>query len=100
MFIGVARYEIFIPAVRSLKGKRQVVRSVVASVQNKYNVSIAEVDFQDLWQRSALGVSCVSESAGHCRKVLQEVEKTMGRVVVGSAEIIDRSVDVVALEDL
>jgi uncharacterized protein len=100
VFIGVARFEIFIPAVRSRKGKRQVVRSVVANVQNKFNVSIAEVDYQDLWQRSALGVTCVAESPGHCRKVLQEVEKTMGRVAVGSAEIIDRSVDVVALEDL
>lgn len=100
MFIGVARFDIFIPASRSLKAKRQVVRSVVANVQNKFNVSVAEVDHQDLWQRSALGVSCVAESPGHCRKVLQEVEKTMGRVVLGNAEIIDRVVDVVALEDL
>jgi len=100
VFIGVARFDIFIPDCRSLKGKRQVVRSVVANVQNKFNVSIAEVDYQDLWQRSALGVSCVAESSGHCRKVLKEVEKTMGRVALGSAEIIDRSVEVVALEDL
>lgn len=100
MFIGVARFDIFIPASRSLKAKRQVVRSVVANVQNKFNVSIAEVDYQDLWQRSALGVCCVAESSWHCRKVLQEVEKTMGRVALGNAEIIDRSMDVVALEDL
>ena len=100
MFIGVTRFDIFIPASRSLKAKRQVVRSVVANVQNKFNVSAAEVDHQDLWQRSVLGVSCVAESPGHCRKVLQEVEKTMGRVALGNAEIIDRSVDVVAWEDL
>ncbi len=100
MFIGVARFDIFIPASRSLKAKRQVVRSLVANVQNKFNVSVAEVDYQDLWQRSALGVSCVAESPGHCRKVLQEVEKMMGRVALGNAEIITRLVDVVALEDL
>lgn len=96
----MARFDIFIPASRSLKGKRQVVRSLVANVQNKFNVSIAEVEYQELWQRSALGVSCVAESSGHCRRVLQEVEKLMGRVALGNAEIIDRSVEVVALEDL
>jgi uncharacterized protein len=93
MYIGVARFELFIPASRSLKDKRQVIRSVSAAVRNK-------VDHQDLWQRSALGVSCVSESAGQCSKVLQEVEKVVGRAVVGSGEIIDRTVDVVDMEDL
>jgi uncharacterized protein YlxP (DUF503 family) len=100
MFIGVGRFELFIPASQSLKDKRQVLRSVSGTVSRKFNVSIAEVDFQDLWQRTALGVSCVSESASHCRKVLQEVEKAIGRGAIDSAEIIERTVEVVALEDL
>ena len=99
MYIGVARFELFIPASSSLKDKRQVVRSVSANVRNKFNVAVAEVDHQDLWQRAALGVSCVSESAGQCRKVLQEVEKVVGRSIIGRAEVIDRSVDVVDMED-
>lgn len=100
MYIGVARFDLFIPASTSLKDKRQVVRSVTATVRNKFNVAVAEVDFQDLWQRSAIGVSCVSESAGQCRKVLQEVEKVVGRSVIGRAEIVERSVDVVDMEDV
>lgn len=100
MYIGVARFDLFIPASTSLKDKRQVVRSVTATVRNKFNVAVAEVDFQDLWQRAALGVSCVSESAGQCRKVLQEVEKVVGRSVIGRAEIVERSVDVVDMEDV
>ena len=100
MFIGIGRYELFIPASGSLKDKRQVLRSVSQTVARKFNVSIAEVEFQDLWQRAALGVSCVSESAAHCRKVLQEVEKSIGRSAIDGAEIIDRYVDVVALDDL
>ena len=100
MFIGIGRFELFIPASGSLKDKRQVLRSVSQSVAKKFNVSIAEVEFQDLWQRAALGVSCVAESGGHCRKVLQEVEKAIGRAAIDGAEIIDRYVDVVALEDL
>lgn len=99
MYIGVARFELFIPASGSLKDKRQVVRSVSANVRNKFNVAVAEVDHQDLWQRAALGVSCVSESAGQCRKVLQEVEKVVGRSIFGRAEVIDRAVEVVDMED-
>lgn len=90
----------FIPASGSLKDKRHVLRSVKQTVSNKFNVSIAEVEFQELWQRAALGVSCVAESAGHCRKVLQEVEKAIGRAAIDGAEIVDRRLDVIALEDL
>ena len=100
MFIGIARFVLFIPASSSLKDKRQVLRSVTTTVRNRFNVAIAEVDHQDLWQRAALGVSCVAESTGHCAKVLQEVEKTIGRASVGSAELIDRRVEFVAMEDL
>lgn len=100
MFIGVARFEIFIPASASLKDKRQVLRKVIQVVRNKFNVSIAEVDHQDLWQRAALGVTCVAGSIGHCRKVLQEVEKVVGRAAIDGAEIVDRSVQFVSAEDL
>jgi uncharacterized protein len=100
MFIGVARFEIFIPESTSLKDKRGVLRSITSVVTKKFNVSIAEVDHQDLWQRTALGISCVSSSIGHCRKVLQEVEKAVGRSALDGAEIVDRSIDVLALEDL
>lgn len=100
MFIGIARYELFIPSSVSLKDKRQVLRKVTTVVRNKFNVSIAEVEFQDLWQRAALGVSCVAESMGHCRKVLQEVEKAIARSAIDGAEIVDRSIEIVSAEDL
>jgi uncharacterized protein YlxP (DUF503 family) len=100
MFIGIGRFEIFIPASVSLKDKRHVLRPMVAAVRNKLNVSIAEVDHQDLWQRAAFGVACVAESTGGCRKVLQEVEKIIGRAAVDGAEVIDRSLEIIAMEDL
>jgi uncharacterized protein YlxP (DUF503 family) len=100
MFIGVARFEIFIPESVSLKDKRQVVRSVTGTVRRKLNVSVAEVAHQELWQRAAVGVTCVAESIGHCRKVMQEVEKTIGRAAFDGAEIVDRTIEIVALEDL
>ncbi len=100
MFIGVGRYDLFIPASSSLKDKRQVLRSVTQTVQKRFNVAIAEVDFQDKWQRAALGVSCVAESIGHCQKVLQEVEKAIERAIIGGAEITDRTIEFVTLDDL
>ncbi|MBA3289986.1 MAG: DUF503 domain-containing protein [Actinobacteria bacterium] len=100
MFVGVARFELFIPEATSLKDKRSVLRSVTATVTKKFNVSIAEVDHQNLWQRAALGISCVSQTMGQCRKVLQEVERAVGRSAIDGAEIVGRSIEVFAMEDL
>ena len=100
MFIGMARFELFVPHSGSLKAKRQVLRPVVDRVRNKLNISIAEVDHQDLWQRAALGVTCVSASVDQCRKLLAEAEKVIGRVTLEGAEIVDRTQQVIAMEDL
>ena len=100
MYVGVARFDLFIPASGSLKDKRQVLRSAQAAIRNRFEVAVAEVDHQDLWQRSAIGISCVSSSATQCRKVLQEVEKVLGRSLVGTGEIVERAIDIVDMEDL
>ncbi len=100
MFIGVARYELFIPESASLKAKRQVLRSVMQTIRKKFPVAIAEVDHQDLWQRCAIGVSCVSESPGHCRDILDELERTIVRLSAVDAEVVGRESQIVALEDL
>lgn len=100
MFIGVGRFELFIPAGRSLKGKRQITRSVTETVRRKFNVSIAEVDHLDLWQRTAFGVTCVAGTRTHCQRIMQEVEKTIGRAALGGAEIVERTVEIVSEDDL
>ena len=100
MFIGIARFEIFIPEARSLKDKRHVLRSITQTVQHKFHVSIAEVDHQDLWQRATVGVSLVAESLSNCRKMMQEVEKAIGRAAIDGADIVDREHVFVSMEDL
>ena len=100
MFIGVARYDLFIPMSASLKDKRQVLRSVNQTIQKKFNVAISEVDHQNLWQRAALEVTCVAESGGHCRKVLDEVERTIEKIAADRAEIIERRIEIMSMEDL
>jgi uncharacterized protein YlxP (DUF503 family) len=73
MNVGVCRISLRLPENLSLKGKRQVVKSITTQVKNKFNVSIAEVDDQDLWQLATLGICCVSNNKRYTNKVLSKV---------------------------
>ena len=73
MVVGVLRLELRLPENASLKGKRSVLRAIKARVQNKFNVSIAECDDHDAWQRAVLGVSQVGTERGHVDACLREV---------------------------
>ena len=79
MFVGVSRLDLRVPASGSLKAKRHVVKGLVGGLRAKFNVAVAEVDHQDLWQRATIGVSCVSEAAYHAQKMLHEVERFVAR---------------------
>ncbi|PIE35862.1 hypothetical protein CSA56_02605 [candidate division KSB3 bacterium] len=61
MVIGICTIELYLADNRSLKGKRQVVNSLKGKLQHKFNISIAEVDSLDKWQRATLGVAIVSK---------------------------------------
>jgi hypothetical protein len=74
MVIGTLHITAHIGGSRSLKEKRQVLRSLKDRVHGRFNVSIAEVDGQDTWQRAELGVAVVSNDAKHALAVLREVE--------------------------
>lgn len=73
MVIGVCLITIQIPHARSLKDKRQVVRSVTNRVKSRFNVSIAEVDYQEVWQTAEIGFAAVSNSARHADDTVQTV---------------------------
>lgn len=60
MIVGTCRIELFIPESGSLKQKRQVVKGLKDRIRGRFNVSIAEVDHLDLWQRASLGIAMVS----------------------------------------
>jgi len=70
MVIGVARVDIHFPESRSLKNKRGFIRSIKDRIKNKFNVSIAEVDFQDLWQKTRLAIAAVSNDGRFTDEVL------------------------------
>lgn len=75
MVVGVLRLTVFIPENRSLKGKRQVLRSIKDRVRNKFNVSIAESAYHDLWQRAELGICQVGSDRAFVDRALREVVK-------------------------
>ncbi len=73
MVVGVLRLELLLHDNHSLKGKRSVLRTIKSRVQNKFNVSIAECEDHDLWQRATLGVSQVGSDEAHVDRCLREV---------------------------
>lgn len=62
-----------LPGVRSLKEKRSIVKSLLARMRNKFNVSAAEVAAQDAHGRAVLGVACVSASGEYAQGLLEEL---------------------------
>jgi len=72
MIVGVCKIQLRLPENSSLKGKRQVLKSITSRVENRFNVSIAEVEEHDLWQLATLGISCVSNSKQHANEVLSK----------------------------
>lgn len=73
MHIGYCRLVLYLPDTHSLKGKRQVAQSVSSRIRNQFDVAVAEVDDNDLWQRLTLGICCLSNDAKHAHEILSKV---------------------------
>lgn len=73
MIIGILTVTLMIPGANSLKDKRQVLKSILENVRNKFNVSAAEVGDNDVWRRAAIGVACVSNDQGMANRILDKV---------------------------
>ena len=73
MIIGTAKISLHANWVHSLKEKRMVVKSIIAKVKNKFNVSIAEVENQDYHQSIVIGVACVTNSSRLANSIMQNV---------------------------
>ena len=97
MLVALCRFDLRIPGVASLKEKRHVVKTLTASLRQKFNVAVAEVDHQDLWQRTAIGVSSVAGDGYHLKRVMHEVERHIDRWE--DVEIIDVDLSMHGLDD-
>jgi hypothetical protein len=93
MHIGVCKIKLRLPENLSLKGKRRVVKSITTRVRSKFNVSVAEVDDQNLWQLATLGICCLSNNKRYINEVLSKVVDfiTNGRFEV---EMLDYEIEI------
>jgi uncharacterized protein YlxP (DUF503 family) len=94
MHAAALSFDLHIPHSRSLKTKRACIRPIVDGLRHRFHVSVAEVGYQDQWQRSAIAVAVVGSSEHQVRDVLDTIE----RFVYAAADIEVLSIDVSWLE--
>lgn len=93
MIVGIGRIDLFFPESRSLKEKRQRVRRIVERARQRFNVSIAEVGKNNLWQKAHIGFCVVGERRDDIERVMDEIESFVesfyfGDIVTSEKEIL------------
>jgi len=92
--IAYLTLELRIEAAHSLKDKRHVVRSVKDRLRNSFNVSVAELEVTDLWQRATIGVVAISDSRDYLEGLMRNVEREVVKLANnGGAEVVDSFLD-------
>jgi len=71
--IGTLKVTLYIPESGSLKSKRRVLRSIKDRLRSQFNVSVAEVEHHDLWQKTAIAVALVTKDRKHADQSLQKI---------------------------
>ncbi|MBI5903008.1 MAG: DUF503 domain-containing protein [Deltaproteobacteria bacterium] len=95
MVVGIRRITLLIQDNDSLKGKRQVLKSIMEKVRNRFNVSIAEVGDNDLWQRAEVGVCAIGNDRAHVNSV---IDKALDFIVgLHTAEVLDHGIELINL---
>ena len=96
MFAALLVIDLHVPASGSLKAKRAVIKQLSARLRADLNVSVAEIGYQDLWQRCLLGLAIAAGSEVGARKVAQQAEKVVSRDP--RVEILNQHLEVVVPE--
>ena len=71
--VGVGTITLHLPGSHSLKAKRGVVKSLTARIHHEFNVSCAEIDYQDVWQSAQIGVAIISNDAAYVQAVIERI---------------------------
>jgi hypothetical protein len=99
MFVGVLRLTLYLPSPGSLKSKRHLLRSAIDRVKAKFNVAIAEVGENDLWQRSVVGVTAVGNEHAFVNETLDKVADFVASMHGGQLQVTDRTFEILSFED-
>ncbi len=73
MIIGLCTVELHFPEAQSLKSKRKILVSLKTKLQNRFNISIAEIDESHLWQKAILGIASVANETARVNQTLDHV---------------------------
>jgi uncharacterized protein YlxP (DUF503 family) len=92
MVVGLANIDIHIPESGSLKSKRHFLKGIKDRLRNKFNVSVAEVGHNDLWQRTTMGVSVVANDKKFANRVLSQVVEHINKE--NGVQILDYSIEI------
>ncbi len=92
--IGVATIELRLPGNGSLKGKRSIVRPIITRLRKDFNVSVAEVEAHDVYQRAVIAITCVSADANYVHTLLMKAIDAVERMRM-DAEIIDYEIELI-----
>ncbi len=95
MSLGVCRIELRLPENGSLKDKRKTLKSIISRVHGQFNVAIAEMDNQDLWQLATLGVACLSNDSKQANSILSNVVDYISRSRL-DIEVLDYEIEIMA----
>ncbi|RLJ70845.1 hypothetical protein BCF55_1129 [Hydrogenivirga caldilitoris] len=79
MVVGVLILELYIPDSGSLKGKRKEIKSIKDRLRSNFNVSVSEVDNQELWQRSSIGVAVAGSDVSQVKETIDKIESFVER---------------------
>ena len=99
MFVGVLRLTLHLPDPGSLKSKRHLLRSAIDRVKARFNVSIAEVAENDLWQKSVVGVAAVGNDHAFVNETLDKVADFVASMHGGQLQLTGRDLEIVPYGD-
>lgn len=91
MIVGLLTLDLHIPEANSLKSKRLIIKSLIDRIKNKFNVSVAEVGANNLWQRSVIGIAFVSNETVMINKVFEKIKNLV--MDNHSLELIDATME-------
>lgn len=89
MQVVVCRVTLHLAENHSLKGKRQVLQALTARLRNRFNVSVAEVDSQNLWQKATLGLAVVAPDGAQAQRSMEQILRFIEDTVRGDGEVVD-----------
>ncbi len=92
MVVGVLTIELLFPVNNSLKGKRKLLQKIIERTRSRYNISIAEVGENELWQRALIGLAVVSNGTNHIHSTLDNITNFIANLHLG--EIINAEVEI------